>query len=277
MTLTRRDLATVADVLRNVSAGIVLPRFGQTNVVRQKSSRLDLVSEVDELAEEAIRSSFATAFPGALIIGEEDCGTAPELMFSRYQSGRMIVIDPIDGTKNFTSGLSVFGMMVAIADEREISGGVIFDPISNEVSMALRGEGAWTEYPDGTQETHHTAPGRDVSDMVGLASWMFFKEPHRSRVLAGLAATAGAADYRCAAHHHRLLLKGHYDFALFSKLTPWDQAAGWLMHREAGGYSARLDGLPFRPTDTEGGILFAPDEASWHALHSALVAQPSDR
>jgi hypothetical protein len=51
---------------------------------------------------------------------------------------------------------------------------------------------------------------------------------------------------------------------------PWDHAAGWLLHQEAGGYSARFDGSPYRPTSHEGGIICAPDAASWHALHETL-------
>ena len=54
-------------------------------------------------------------------------------------------------------------------------------------------------------------------------------------------------------------------------MLPWDHAPGWLLHREAGGYSARLDGSPYIPADTSGGLLCAPDQASWTALRSALL------
>ena len=50
---------------------------------------------------------------------------------------------------------------------------------------------------------------------------------------------------------------------------PWDHAAGWLLHREAGGYSAHFDGTPYRPTDLSGGLICAPDEASWRAARDA--------
>jgi hypothetical protein len=46
-----------------------------------------------------------------------------------------------------------------------------------------------------------------------------------------------------------------------------------LLHREAGGYSARLDGSTYRPTVTDGGLICAPDRASWEALHAALLSR----
>ena len=85
-----------------------------------------------------------------------------------------------------------------------------------------------------------------------------------------MARVANASDYRCAAHQYRLLAAGFYDFALYSKLSPWDHAAGWLLHREAGGYSACLDGSPYAVTRHEGGLLCTPDRDSWDVLHSAL-------
>ena len=51
-----------------------------------------------------------------------------------------------------------------------------------------------------------------------------------------------------------------------------DHAPGWLLHQEAGGYSARFDGTPYSPAITSGGLICAPDRASWQALHEALLA-----
>jgi fructose-1,6-bisphosphatase/inositol monophosphatase family enzyme len=95
-------------------------------------------------------------------------------------------------------------------------------------------------------------------------------------VLSGLSRTAGAADYRCAAQTYRLLAEGHYDFALYSKLMPWDHAPGWLIHREAGGYAARFDGSGYEPQQVTGGLICAPDEETWHELREALLGPFGD-
>jgi len=57
----------------------------------------------------------------------------------------------------------------------------------------------------------------------------------------------------------------------YNKLMPWDHAAGWLLHREAGGHSAHFDGSPYLPTHTTGGLLCAPTKASWDAVRAALL------
>ncbi|MGO9818756.1 MAG: inositol monophosphatase family protein, partial [Acidocella sp.] len=58
---------------------------------------------------------------------------------------------------------------------------------------------------------------------------------------------------------------------MFRKLMPWDHAAGWLLHREAGGYSRHFDGSEYRPSNLSGGLLLAPDATSWEALAEALL------
>jgi len=54
---------------------------------------------------------------------------------------------------------------------------------------------------------------------------------------------------------------------------PWDHAAGWLIHKEAGGYSAHFDGSPYTPDHLTGGLICAPDQASWNLLRDALFSE----
>jgi fructose-1,6-bisphosphatase/inositol monophosphatase family enzyme len=53
---------------------------------------------------------------------------------------------------------------------------------------------------------------------------------------------------------------------MFNKLMPWDHLAGTLIVEEAGGYAARLDGLPYRPSHRDGGLLVTGDAESWQLL-----------
>ena len=64
---------------------------------------------------------------------------------------------------------------------------------------------------------------------------------------------------------------GHYDFALYGKMTPWNHAPGVLIHQEAGGCAACLDGCPYTVRQRSGGLLCAPTDESWHVLRVALV------
>jgi fructose-1,6-bisphosphatase/inositol monophosphatase family enzyme len=58
---------------------------------------------------------------------------------------------------------------------------------------------------------------------------------------------------------------------LFRRLYPWDHAAGFLLHQEAGGYGRQFDGTKYFPSEIDGGLLLAPDEASWHALAEVFL------
>ncbi len=60
-------------------------------------------------------------------------------------------------------------------------------------------------------------------------------------------------------------------FLLYYRLYPWDHAPGVLLHREAGGHAARFDGTRYDPHEVWGGLICAPDEASWHDLRAALL------
>ncbi len=118
--------------------------------VRTKTSAFDVVTEADERAEQAISAALLRVFPNALIVGEE--GTARDATaLDRIGTAELaLIIDPIDGTRNFTSGLPLFGTMVAATIRGgDIVFGAIHDPVSNDTAFALRGEGAWLELPDG--------------------------------------------------------------------------------------------------------------------------------
>ena len=75
---------------------------------------------------------------------------------------------------------------------------------------------------------------------------------------------------RCAAHEYRLAASGNCELLVYNKLMPWDHAAGWLLHREAGGFSAHFDGSEYKPVHTSGGLICAPDQTSWRIARNCL-------
>ena len=268
-------IPAVAQILRDAAQAIVLPRFRDLAAgdIRYKSSHLDLVTDADVAAEAQITAQLRAAFPGATVVGEEAAADDPAILDGLGDADLAFVIDPIDGTKNFASGLPLFGLMVAVVARGRTIAGVIHDPIVDDFAIAVAGGGAWIERADGRRTALRVGSPRPVGEMLGIVSWMFMTEPMRSTVTSNLARVAGAADYRTAAHEYRLLAAGHYDFALFRKLMPWDHLAGVLIHREAGGYGACLDGTPYTLANhaTAEGLLCAPDEASWRDLRAALL------
>lgn len=269
---SHRDLAELALLLRVTARAEIMPRFRNLDAadIRTKTGPLDLVTDADVAAERVITDGLHNLFPGCAVVGEE-AASADKSVLGRLASADLaFVVDPVDGTANFAAGLPLFGCMAAAIVYGEIVGAAIHDPVGDDTALALRGEGAWIERPDGKRQSLKVAAPAPPSHMTGSVSWRFQPKEMRETVCRNLVKVAASFDFRCAAHQYRMLAGGHCHYMVFNRLLPWDHAPGWLLHREAGGYSARLDGTPYAPTDTKGGLICTPDEASFHALRAAL-------
>jgi fructose-1,6-bisphosphatase/inositol monophosphatase family enzyme len=264
---------TVAELLRAAAQAEILPRFRNLSAgaVRTKSSHFDLVTDADEAAERAIEAELQRLFPAALVLGEEGVSRNPRLLDDLDKADLAFILDPVDGTLNFASGLPLFGVMAAVVMKGEVVCGVILDPISDDWAMAVRGEGAWIQRPDGSTAPLGVSAAVPLAEMAGNVSWRYLPETLRPVVTGNLPKVAMAADLRCSAHTYRLIAAGHLHFSFSSSVMPWDHAAGWLIHREAGGYTAHFDGSAYRPANRSGGLISGPDEASWQAVRDALL------
>ncbi|WP_312431936.1 inositol monophosphatase family protein [Achromobacter sp.] len=272
-TFTLEDTRKLAAILAETAQTEVMPRFRNLpeGAVRGKSSPRDLVTDADEAAERLIAARLAKLHPGAVLIGEEASARNPALLNMLVDADLAFLIDPIDGTRNYVAGLPLFGMMIAACHRGDVIAGVIYDPVSRDSALAVRGEGAWLEFENGKRLPLSVASPAPPEDMDGLISTGALPEPLRTTVNGNLSRLGSTASLRCAAHEYRMIAGGNCHVALYNQLTAWDHAAGWLLHREAGGYAAHFDGSPYKPTHRTGGLLYAPDAGSWHAARKALL------
>ena len=272
---TLRQTQELLLLLRTAARKEIMPRFQRLEAgdVRSKSGPLDLVTEADEAAERMITAGLTHLFPGCVVVGEEATAANPALLGQLEGADLAFVVDPIDGTANYAAGLPLFGVMAAAVMHGEVVAAVIHDPVSDDSAVALRGEGAWVETTGGKRRDLHVAAPTDVAHMTGTAGWRFLPREQRLAVAQNLTKVAAAFDLRCAAHQYRMVASGTCHFTLANKLMPWDHAPGWLLHQEAGGYSARFDGTPYTPTRTVGGLICTPDYPSYVALKAALFGE----
>jgi len=263
----------VADILAAAARTEIMPRFRNLDdgAIRQKTSAIDLVTDADEAAEKAITADLHAAFPAAVVVGEEATARDASLLERYAEAELAVIVDPIDGTRNFASGLPLFGVMAGVVMRGEVVAGIIHDPVGGDTAIARRGEGAWIERPDRGRVALKVAAPVPLARMEGLVATTFIPPPLRAIVGSNLAKLAAVANYRCAAHEYRLAAGGHVHLLLYNKLMPWDHAAGWLLHREAGGFSAHFDGSEYKPTHVTGGLICAPDQQSWELARDALL------
>lgn len=273
MTYTLSDLRTLGGVIAGAARDEVLPRFRRLSSVdrRRKSSAFDIVTDADEAVEAAIQSALATEHHEASFVGEEAAGRHPGLLAQIETADLAFIVDPLDGTKNFASGLPLFGVMVAVTVRGEIIASAIHDPIRSDTAYAYKGSGAWIESAAGERVTLQVAAAVPTSQMECIVGTNFLQEPLRAEVNARLSRLGISSWFRCAAHEYRLAAAGHVHGLFYNKLMPWDHAAGWLLHKEAGGWSGHFDGRAYRPSHTSGGLICAPDATSFASMRDALL------
>jgi len=263
------DSEKVRRLIVEVADEEVMPRFEklETGDISEKSPG-DLVTVADVASERRLTPALREMLPGSVVVGEEAVAADGGVLDLLAGDDLVWVVDPIDGTANFAAGIPIFAIMVGLVRRGETRAAWIHDPVKRMTTMALAGEGAWC---DGRRLA--VAPGSAPGGMSGALS-LRFGNRQLARRIGGRSNLVGSVfNFRCAGHEYLALASGKAHFALYNRLYPWDHAPGQLIHREAGGFSARLDGSSYTPRETGGGLLLTPDAASWQALHHVLIGK----
>ncbi len=233
--------------------------FGEVeNLQVSRKGPSDFVSAADLRAEETLRHELAKARPGFGFLMEES-GT----QHGKPDAEQRWIVDPLDGTTNFLHGLPHFAVSIALEERGEITAGVVYDPIKEELFWAEKGIGAYL----GDQRLR-VSGRRSLSDCL-LATGIPFQghgdAARFSRELAGaMAATAGVRRWGTASLDLAYVAAGRYDGFWEWGLSAWDFAAGWLLVREAGGFVTEMDG---RSLSLDSGSLLAANGG----LHPELI------
>lgn len=273
MTLSDSDIDFLVATVGHAGTSEIMPRFRNlsASAISEKTSAVDLVTEADVLAEKQITAALLQRFPTAHIVGEEAYDADRSVIPALRDAPLAFVIDPVDGTFNFASGFPAFGTLLAVTVKGETVAGIIHDPVMGDSIVSVKGAGAVLKRANGSEAKLRVAEPVGLSDMVGIFSWGHSHPDRRPVIAANMAKTKMALSLNCSAHEYWLVATGKLHFIGHEKLMPWDHLAGVLTHQEAGGYTVKLDGTPYRPGDTEGGILSAPDKESWKMLRRDIL------
>jgi fructose-1,6-bisphosphatase/inositol monophosphatase family enzyme len=266
----RIDLDKVAAIMAEVADEVVLPRFRQlaAHEVRDKGVD-DFVTVADEESEALLARRLPELLPGSWVLGEEMVSRAERSIDQLVDSTEPVwIVDPVDGTYNFTHGDPRFAVIVALCRGDETLAGWIHVPSEGETAMAERGGGA----VQGGRRLQVAPPPEGPGAARGTLHAGFRGNPDlKRRVDRNRSRVRQIRSLRCSGLEYLRMAAGEADFSLFSGTKPWDHLAGALIHREAGGHTRLLDGQPYRPRDAVSvGLLSATDPASWTHLRSAL-------
>ena len=205
-----------------------------TLTIDQKS-RNDFVSEVDKGAEQAIIHVIKKAYPDHSILAEE----------SGVQEGNEYewIIDPLDGTTNFLYGVPQFAVSIAVRHKNRITHGVIYNPVSQELFTASRGEGAQLNGRRIRVSTRQSIEGALIGTGIPYRENHLHLLDQFCNIMKDMVpGTAGIRRPGCASLDLAFVAAGRFDGFWEMDLNIWDIAAGIIIVEEAGGLVGDLAG-----------------------------------
>ncbi|WP_336646700.1 inositol monophosphatase family protein [Microbacterium sp. USHLN186] len=241
--------ALTADIAHEAGDLARRRRAEGVSLAATKSTLADIVTEADREVERLIRDRLRAERPDDGFLGEET-GAA------HSASGLTWVVDPIDGTVNYASGIATYSVSIAVVegephpDRWQGVASAVYAPALGELFTAVRGEGAWlgdarlavtTETPAGA--LLGTGFGYDPATHDGDLATVR-RVMSMARDLRRMGSAAIDLSYVAA---------GRLDGFFERGLNPWDFAAGALLVQEAGGTVTRLEVESARPMLIAGG------------------------
>lgn len=234
-----------------------LPRFRQKIAIDNKYTvGFDPVTEADREAELAIRRVINRHYPEHGILGEEFGG-------EKLDSSHVWVIDPIDGTRAFISGLPVWGTLVGLMIDGDAKVGMMSQPFTRELYYTT-GEGAFWSGPEYAGNGGHVQLQTRQTAQLSEATLFtttpaLFKDQHREN-FDRLESHVRLSRYGTDCYAFGMLAAGFADLVVEYGLQPYDVMGLIPVIEQAGGIITQVDGGPAE----KGGYIIAASTPQLH-------------
>jgi histidinol phosphatase-like enzyme (inositol monophosphatase family) len=205
------------------TAGAILRRYFRRGVAVDDKADLSPVTVADREAEAALRAAIEREHPGDGILGEEHGAL-------RLDARRVWVLDPIDGTKSFISGVPLFGTLIALVENSEPVLGIIDQPISRERWLGARGHASTL---NGAAIRTRACPSLGAATLFATSPDMFVGADAGG--FQRLKSAVKLARYGADCYAYGLLAAGFVDLVVESSLKPYDFLAAVPVIEGAGG------------------------------------------
>ena len=217
-------------------AGSILENYFQTQLEKEFKEDKSIVTRADKESEELIMKMILEEFPDHSIFTEESG-------MIENKGEYMWHIDPLDGTTNFTNGIPIFSISLALEYKREIILGVIYDPISHNMFHTEKGKGAYMNDKkisvSKSDQAHCavTISANKEKENKLLARKLIYNLPEKIASVRILGSVATELAY---------LSRGGIGANIEFGLHTYDFAAGTLLVKEAGGTITKLNGSEWK-------------------------------
>ena len=247
---------SIIEIVREASRLMVTDSFE----VEQKDGFANIVTSSDVAVQDFLCHHLALLLPGSGFLCEESDAWDTSHDYTW-------IIDPIDGTANYSRGISHCAISVGLKHHDEIVKAVVYVPRTNSMFTAEKGRGA---YLNGRQI--HVSDRSFENSIMCTALAVYHKEYARvcsDIILDTFLQCNDIRRFGAAAPELCYLSQGHCELYFEYLLSPWDYAASSLILAEAGGFLSDLQGRPLqylRPT----GVLAANSEESLKRLQGIV-------
>ncbi len=213
------------------SAGkILLKYFNSNNLNVEYKSKNNPVTIADKETEYLLKNLILKKFPNDKFICEESCSTKVEINPSK----RYWIIDPLDGTVNFTKGLNIFCTSIALMENNDIKYAIVYNPYTEELFYAQKNFGSFKN-----DKQIFVSKEKKLKNSLLVTGFPYYTHKNPKQVFdifnkfsisaQGIRRLGSAAMDMC------YVAQGVFDGFWEENLQPWDVAAGFLIVKEAGG------------------------------------------
>ncbi len=210
--------------VRGIAEEEILPRY--MKVARLRKEDGSLFTEADLAVQEALKRELREIRPVPLIGEEMDTKTQKAL----WESEEVWCVDPIDGTSNFVNGIPYFAISVALMRKGRSLLGAVYNPVSQEMFTAAKGEGAFL---NGERLPLRQGPGT-VRGSIAAVDFKRLEKKLASRLVL-FPPYSSQRNFGACSLEWCYLAAGRIDLYLHGGQKLWDYAAGALILEESGG------------------------------------------
>lgn len=245
------ELEAFAVELARVAARASLPFFRTelAEINKAGPGAFDPVTEGDRAAERALREAIKARYPDHGIIGEEYGEDRPD-------ADNVWILDPIDGTRAFISGLPLWTTLIGLRQKGVPTIGVVGQPYIGEIFVGGP-SGARLILGDGTETAISTRPCAGLDQAVAATTDADIFQGADREGWERLKTSVRLARYGCDAYAYAMLAAGRIDIVAESELKVWDWSALMPLVKAAGGAFTSWDGG--LPSASDGRVLAVGD------------------
>tara|TARA_A100001011_G_scaffold178185_1_gene186924 strand:- start:6 stop:806 length:801 start_codon:yes stop_codon:yes gene_type:complete len=241
----------IHDICFNVSKNIILPKYKnlKEDDIKYKNGS-DLVTSADIASEKELKKNLLQIIPSSAFIGEEEYALNQKILKSYQEDNYCWTVDPIDGTTNFVKGRDKFAIMIALTKKDQILYSWIYKPLENVMCNSILNEGSFIN-----NKKIKTNGVNSLGEAIGSISTKYWDEKNWDKIKNLKDEFAEVKSYRCIGYEYLDIGLGKRNFAILSKLSPWDHIPGILFVREAGCSDIDFDRKPYNFTKKNNNLI----------------------